>query len=291
MRSKTTESALRVAGIYLAVSALWIAFSDRLAVALAEDYASLAWFQTGKGLFFVVSTSVLLYFFSLRQFTVLTELQAESERDARKALATKEALLHEIQHRVKNNLQVILSLMSLRGGEAARSSDVRDKIRSMGVVHDLVTESPDMSSVDASEFAKRLATAFADSGIEAGATIAGEGDRVDLNADDALAVGLFIAEACSNSGQFGARPGGGTTSISISIKAEDGVVRARVRDDGPGFPNGKLPENGAGYGCAMMKALALQVGGELSSWNDGGAVAELTLPVRTTSRPKPLLHP
>ena len=147
MKARARHFALRVAGIYAAIAFLWIAFSDRLATLLAEDYARLASFQTAKGLFFVAATTALLFFFSKRQFETIVSVSAQRELDARDRLREKETLLREINHRVKNNLQVILSLMRLTPIDERGIADLDRKIRSIALAQDLLNSSPDMSSI------------------------------------------------------------------------------------------------------------------------------------------------
>ncbi len=89
MKIQIRNSALRVAGIYAAVSFAWIAFSDRAAMLLSMDYAHLAWFQTIKGLLFVSATSVILYLFSKRQFEHLTRVQDAREQEILASLREK----------------------------------------------------------------------------------------------------------------------------------------------------------------------------------------------------------
>jgi hypothetical protein len=157
MKVPIRNSSLRIAGIYAVASSLWIVLSDRVLYFLAGDYSHLATFQTFKGIFFVAATSVLLFFFSRSQLSKVVALQSKQRQDAIDALREKEVLLREVHHRVKNNMQVIVSLLSLKDDAIACAEGVRDKVRSMALVHELLYASPDLSTIDAAAFTAGLA--------------------------------------------------------------------------------------------------------------------------------------
>ena len=285
MKSWYNKHAARVAAIYAAVAFAWIAFSDRLAIYLAKGYADLAGFQTAKGLFFVSATSAILYFYTKHQFEQLTEAHAGRELQAKSALAEKEALLREVNHRVKNNLQVIVSLLNLHDDKDERFADLGSKVRSMALAHDLLTGSPDMASIKAGQFAARLAEVLGSD--SSSVRISGLGDDSSLSADAAVAAGILIAEACSNAARHARGPAGEPARATITIRGDrDGTI-VTVRDDGPGFPDrpgarGAAPGRAAAemesLGLTLMAALAEQVRGTLVRRNEGGAVVELRMP-------------
>lgn len=286
MKIQIRNSALRVAGIYAVVSFAWIAFFDRAAMLLSMDFTHLAGFQTAKGLFFVSATSAILYVFSKRQFERLTDAQDTREREMLASLHEKEALLREINHRVKNNLQVIISMLNLQGGDDDRFADLGQKVRSMALAQDLLTSSPDMSSINAGDFAVRLAESL-NAGIDQPRVrITGEGDSITLSSDVAVSIGILIAEACSNAARHSRRAPEDMASIMISIKDEEGSTVVEVRDDGAGFPDrqaGAAASPCDGIGFALMEAIAEQVHGTLVRRNEGGAVVELR--IAATGRP------
>lgn len=280
VKSQIRKSALRVAGIYAVVSCVWLAFSDSAAMVLAMDFAYFAWFQTAKGLFFVSATSVILYVFSKRQFERLTDAQDTREREMLASLHEKEALLREINHRVKNNLQVIISMLNLQGGDDVRFADLAQKVRSMALAQDLLTSSPDLSSINARDFATRLAESLNAGIAQPCVKITGKGDSITLSSDVAVSIGILIAEACSNAARYSHRTGADPASILISIKDDAGSTIVEVRDDGTGFPDrqdGAKASQCTGIGFALMEAIAEQVHGTLIRRNDGGAVVELRI--------------
>jgi two-component sensor histidine kinase len=281
MKSRVKNSAFRVAGIYAAISFAWIAFSDSVATWIAKDYANLASFQTVKGFFFVAATTALLYFFSKRQFERIIAVSSEREQAARAALREKETLLREINHRVKNNLQVILGLLRLHSTYDQEFIELEGKIKSMALAHDMLTSAPDMSSIEAGRFAASLAETLQNQLSMSAVELRGSGDATTISSDVAVSTGILIAEACSNAAKYGRRASE-AVSIAIDIRTDGESVVATVRDDGPGFPESVVHgEAGSerGLGISMMEALAEQARGRLTLSNDSGAVVELRMPV------------
>jgi len=281
MVSRITNSAFRVAGIYAAISFAWITFSDRIAASIATDYAHLASFQTAKGFFFVSATTAILFFFSRRQFQRIVAVSIDRERDARSSLREKEALLREINHRVKNNLQVILSLLHLHECDERGYTDLESKIRSIALAHDMLTSAPDMSSIEAGRFASNLAKTLDDRFYADSAELSGSGDETSISADIAVSIGILIAEACSNAAKHGRGDSGKKVSVDIRIQGDGDSIVATIRDDGPGFSDATIsgdPGPGRGLGITLMEALAEQIQGRLTLRNDPGAVVELRIP-------------
>ncbi len=190
-------------------------------------------------------------------------------------------MLREIDHRVKNNLQVIISMLTLQGGDDGRFADLGQKVSSMALAQDLLTESTDLSSIDAGNFAERLAESLNAGMEQPRVRITGEGDALTLSSDVAVSIGILIAEACSNAARHSRRSADETVSIHISIKDDTGSTVVTVRDDGQGFPDrlpGSTALNSTSIGFALMEAIAEQVHGKLNRRNDGGAVVELRIP-------------
>lgn len=288
MRVHIRNSSLRIAGIYASAASLWIILSDRVLTFITGDFSRLAIFQTLKGIFFVAATSLLLFFFSRSQLSKVVSLQSRQRQDAIDALREKEVLLREVHHRVKNNMQVIVSLLGLKDGVEACAGDVRDKVRSMALVHELLYASQDISTIDAAAFTAGLAELMRASAAGGGVEITSEGEQFLLDASMAIPLGIFLVEACSNSIQHGrSGPVGRTEALRIhlSVRLEGSIIVAEVKDSGRGFDPGILdglePATGTatgGSGSALMDAVASQVRGSVSRSNDGGAFIQLRCP-------------
>jgi two-component sensor histidine kinase len=288
MKVTIRNSSLRIAGIYAIASSLWIVLSDRVLYFLAGDYSHLALFQTFKGIFFVIATSVLLFLYSRFQLSKVVALQSKQRQDAIDALREKEVLLREVHHRVKNNMQVIVSLLGLKDGAETCAGDVRDKVRSMALVHELLYAAPDISTIDAGAFVSGLAELMRASAAGGGVEIRSEGDQFLLDASMAIPLGIFLVEACANAVQH-ARPDTADRTealrIHLSVRLEGTTVIAGVKDNGSGFGPGILEGTSTftgtapgGSGSALMDAVASQVRGTVIRSNDDGAVIQLRCP-------------
>ncbi len=275
MKVKIALSSLRIASFYALLSMLWIILSDRILGWIAKDYYQLELFQTIKGLFFVAATSLLLYFFSRKQMSTLFLVQSASEREALASLKEKELLLREIHHRVKNNLQIIVSLMSLNA-EQDGLEDLKSKIRSMALVHELLYSSEGLSTLRADEFAGRLATVLLESYGEYGVTISGQGELFYIKVEKAVPIGIFVSEACANAVKHARQSPNEPLSIRISMRLEDAKVTVEVRDDGKGL--GAADRSSLGLGTTLMAAVAEQAGGTLQRRDEGGAVVWFCYP-------------
>jgi len=198
-----------------------------------------------------------------------TKALSAALEETRRVLADKDVLLQEVHHRVKNNLQIVNSLLSLK---AARSSDpnlrgaFEDTLRrvtAMSLVHEALYQHENTSSIDFAEYLRNLSGALAESfgmsdrvSIEIGPAHG----RLDLNA--AVPVGLIAAEAIANALKH-AFPDNREGRIQISFRPPMGECDGElvVRDDGQGL--GANAGSG-GAGLALVKAIARQVSGRVS---------------------------
>jgi PAS domain S-box-containing protein len=190
-----------------------------------------------------------------------------AEETARTALREKEALLREIHHRVKNNMQIISSLFSLQIKQT-RNDECREilkagqnRIRAMSVVHEKLYKASDLSRIDLDSYIKNLAvhlfsTVLADPGQVRLETSL---DKVTLDINSAVPCGLILNELISNALRHGF-PGGRKGKIRIGLKRgpEDGIV-LQVADDGIGFPAGIDFRQSAGFGLQIVCLLVDQL--------------------------------
>ncbi len=212
---------------------------------------------------------------------VLIEGRDETERRAAEAaiatsLAEKNELLREVHHRVKNNLQVMESLLRLQR-EGISDEDARRvydnsvlRIRAMASIHDLLYQSEDFSRVDLAEYLRELAADLG-SGAAAGIRVRVESASVELSMEQAVPCGLIASEALSNALRH-AYPDGGPGEIRIRLaESPGGIVELDVEDDGQGIGDGAARASSSSLGLYLASILAEQLGGTVELRERAGA--------------------
>jgi PAS domain S-box len=214
--------------------------------------------------------------------------QREASRALMESLREKEILLQEIHHRVKNNLQIICSLIHLESSSIAEESpvarvlsDMEARVSAMALVHDLLYASDDFARVDFSSYAKRLCSQLLsiygdDRGRVAMRT---EVEDVHLALDEAIPCGLLINELVVNSLKH-AFPGERRGTIRVSMSEVEGSILLEVADDGIGAPGIDAPRQGREtIGLGLVEALASQMKAELSIEPRNGFTVSLRIPL------------
>ena len=211
----------------------------------------------------------------------VSERKAADER-LRQSLEEKEILLREIHHRVKNNLQIVSSLLSLPESEGGSSHldrsmrESRDRIRSMALIHEQLYRSDDLARVDFAEYVERLLDSLVRSHGERGKAVEFEVEvsSPPLELDRAIPCGMIVNELVANALEhaFPGAPG------RVRIAFENGRQgRLEVRDDGVGLPDGFQAGATRTLGLRLVEALAGQLGGELRLETEAGTRATVTL--------------
>lgn len=208
----------------------------------------------------------------------ITERKCEEEK-VWASLREKEILLKEIHHRVKNNLQIISSLLNLQSAHIRdpRALEVfkegQGRVRSMALIHEKLYQSEDLARVDFSEYISNLAAyLFRSYEVNAGAVrLSVEAEDVLLGVDTAIPCGLIINELVSNSLKH-AFPGGTGGSINITLRpAGTERLTLTVADDGVGLPRGFDVRDTPSLGLQLVNTLARQLGGDVLVGDCAGA--------------------
>ncbi len=185
------------------------------------------------------------------------------------SLHEKEVLLKEIHHRVKNNLQIVSSILSLQSGsissesQAAMLRESQDRIRSMALVHEKLYRSRDLSRINFGEYVSSLIVSLAHSYIASPAIRT----RVDirdiyLDIDMAIPCGLIINELFSNAFKY-AFPDGRAGEVCVSLSRRDGKYELVVSDDGAGLPPDLDFRNTDSLGLQLVNTLVEQLEGTI----------------------------
>ncbi len=218
----------------------------------------------------------------------LTE-RLRSEQELRSALTEKEVLLREIHHRVKNNLQIIISLLNLQARYLSdprilrASEDIRDRIRAMALIHEQLYESANLSRPDFREYIRSLVARIMLSHTTAGGRVRVECmmEQYFFEVSTSLALGLVIHELVSNSLKH-AFPGERRGHVRISLDSgPDNQLILTVSDDGIGLPESFSLNQSQTLGLRLVKILSEQVGGKLEWQNSDTTVFKLTFPVKS----------
>jgi PAS domain S-box-containing protein len=214
----------------------------------------------------------------------ITERKRAEEQILR-SLEEKEVLLKEIHHRVKNNMNVITSLLSLqsryiRDKDALRIfRDGQNRIRAMARVHEKLYQSEDFSKVNINDYievlAKDLFNAYHIS--ESSVSLKVNAGDVFLDIDFLIPCGLIINEIVSNSLKHGFREGR-KGEISISLTSDASGKRLVVSDNGIGMPEGFDIDKSETLGLLLVNSLVSQLRGTMEIDSNEGTTYQITFP-------------
>ncbi|HUW40387.1 MAG TPA: sensor histidine kinase [Rectinemataceae bacterium] len=209
---------------------------------------------------------------------------AVEEREAQLAgmVRQRDTLLREVHHRVKNNMQIVSSLLSLQkdaledSAAAAALADSVARVQALALMHEFLYRGGDFASVDLGDYFQELCSFLVSAYGVSGVEVVIDGDKVSLDMDRAIPLGLVMTEIVSNSLKhaFAGRDRG---RMAISIAAKEGGVSIEASDDGPGF----VPRSeGRSLGLVLIDTLMSQLGGGLTRSSSGGTVYRMVLPRR-----------
>ena len=200
-----------------------------------------------------------------------------AEEAIRTSLAEKEVLLKEIHHRVKNNLQVISSLLNMQSRFVRDAEDLdafrasMDRVRSMALIHDKLYRSSNLASIHFPDYVKDLCSellrtyAFGRD-IKMNISVA----DIEVDIDRAMPLGLIINELVSNSLKH-AFPGTADGGITVSLQGRGQVIELAVSDTGVGFPEALDFRETESLGMQLVMGLVEQLDGTITSCSEGGA--------------------
>jgi PAS domain S-box-containing protein len=216
-------------------------------------------------------------------FDITERKQAEEQIYA--SLREKEVLLKEIHHRVKNNLQVISSLLSLQSRQVTDTTTLellresQNRVRSMALIHEKLYQSGDLARVDFTEYVRNLTTHLFRSYKASPAAISlsiETAPDLRLSLDTAIPCGLIVNELVSNALKH-AFPDGRAGEINIAFdRAGAEQYHLRVSDNGVGFPDGFDFRQSNSLGLQLVHTLIDQLDGTLEMQRNGGTTFAAT---------------
>jgi PAS domain S-box-containing protein len=201
------------------------------------------------------------------------------------SLHEKEILLKEIHHRVKNNMQVITSLLSLQSKRIKDQQafsvfqDSQNRVKSMALIHETLYQSEDLSRINFAEYLQKLIAH-----VSRSYRLNPEAVRIKIKVEDislpidlAVPCGLIINELASNSLKY-AFPADKRGEVNIVFERADALYVLRVSDTGVGLPADFDPETSKSLGMKLVRMLTDQLSGELQCRNGVGTIFEIKFP-------------
>jgi PAS domain S-box-containing protein len=195
-----------------------------------------------------------------------------NEMIASASLREKETLLKEIHHRVKNNLQVVSSLLNLESAfikdkdDLAIFKDSRSRVRSMAIVHEILYKTNDISTIDFKSYIASLSdnigTTYKTEGTKVTRRLDLE-DHINVSIDSAIPSGLLINEILTNSYKY-AFKGMPEGEIKITLRNTDGRIHLEISDNGIGLPDNYGIDTSSTLGFQLIKALVNQLEGDIT---------------------------
>ena len=205
------------------------------------------------------------------------------------SLADKDALMREIHHRVKNNLQIITSLLNMQqralADPAAKAAmnDTRQRITALAQIYRALYQGPDLKRVDLRPFLEELTAQLLANDMTTSPLVRTEvhADPLVIDPDRLAPIALFAVEAITNAQKHAFGPQGGVLSVGFHVRGEEAELS--ISDDGPGAAEGL----GGGVGRTLMTAFARQLRGKVSfeANEPRGLAVRLTFPTPLALNP------
>ncbi|RME99665.1 MAG: PAS domain S-box protein, partial [Chloroflexi bacterium] len=211
--------------------------------------------------------------------------QKQAESQIKASLKEKEVMLQEIHHRVKNNLQIISSLLNLQSAYvndpqlADIFQDSQHRIRSMALIHEKLYRSKNLAQINFAEYIQDLSASMfsAQSSTAKGVTLECHVLPILLNIDQAVPSGLILNELLSNALKH-AFPGGGPGKVTVDLTATNQQIHLAVSDNGIGLPPDFNFDQTDSLGLQLINTLVDQLDGSIEFNGQNGTRVEVRFP-------------
>jgi len=219
--------------------------------------------------------------------SVMAGAVEDRDKRLRAALTQKSLLIRETHHRVKNNLQIVMSLLSLQAGKlrdpAARHAlrQAQFRVNALALVHRILYENDDLGAIDLKKLIEEISRQIHEAAGREARALHLEFNLVQrsIASDLAVPLTLFLVEALTNAFHH-AYPGATAGAVRVSLlPVPDEMLRLAIEDDGVGLAP---PDDGEGIGTRLIEAFARQLGGSagVHRREPSGTVVELLFPDR-----------
>ncbi len=194
------------------------------------------------------------------------------------AIAEKNQLLKEVHHRVKNNMQIISSLIRMQERVQTSPEETIRRVQAMALVHDLIYSHDAFASVDLAAYSRRLIESMRGT-ISADIAFDFRLEPVTVALDRAMPFALILSEVVTNASRHAFPEGRGVVAIALARSGD--TIELCVHDDGQGF-NAEV--DGRGFGMRLVKSLAVQLGAEIAFARENGTTFRMIFPVEQPAR-------
>lgn len=241
----------------------------------------------GLAVIVMLFASIITFLYlGLRKANRKTEEQARiiSQTNENLALSLEQQILlqGEIHHRVKNNLQVIISLLEIQMDDIidpqARINlkAMSNRIYSMAAIHEMLYQKEGNELINLLEYTQNLCTHFSNFSEEKNRPVFHLYFKDQyFNLATLMPLGIILSELLTNSIKYAKDNLGKQLKIGISLNQTEEGFCIVYRDNGPGFPKGTLQQRDGGLGTYLLKSMSRQLNGYLESKNDNGAVCNI----------------
>lgn len=213
------------------------------------------------------------------------QLLGEKNKVIQQALEDKETLLKEIHHRVKNNLQIISSLLSLQSRRVEDPKvleaiqDGQNRVQSMALIHQNLYQNENLVKVDAQLYIDQLIENLVRSyNVNPdGVTFSKNIDELTLDVDTLIPLGLILNELISNTLKYAFEPNK-PGQVYLSLKQQENGLLLKIADNGKGFPPHIDLKSLKSLGFRLIYSFTKKLNGVLKTWNEQGAHVEIFIP-------------
>jgi len=223
---------------------------------------------------------ILSFIITMAYTLVIVSESINQENLIRKMLKEKEILLAEVFHRVKNNMNIITSLLNLKKNMSSSAEvqnaleDCRSRVFAMALVHENIFNNNNIIGLNFKRYIKNLITEIVYSQCDKGKVdIVLETEDVNLELSNAISCGLILNELITNSFKY-AQSDTQKLQIQVILKNHKGSIELQVKDNGPGLPKEYI-KNAESLGLELIKSLSDQIGGVYSFSNNPGLAFNL----------------
>lgn len=224
-----------------------------------------------------------------RSFNRMAAIIGEAEARQAQDLADKEVLLREVHHRVKNNLQLIASIMNMQARDAHAPETRRmlaalqRRVRGLAMLHRTLYTTPDMMTVDGKDMIKMVIADAAQLADERHVTVSTSLENVPLYPDQAVPLSMLLAEAMTNAFKHSGQDQEGDRRVDISLtnSADDEILMKITNTVDPQSAEPEELSSGDGLGKRLVAAFVAQLGGRENSFQtDTSYTLEIRFPAR-----------